>query len=545
VKPADIAVPHGDGEILIVPAASGLCALVKANPEGIGAYEFEIAGRPIGALRDAARAEAMKAAADYTASLGVKAAAWDGRPIVMTGHQPEFYHSGVWVKNHLAAALARAVRGVGLNLVVDNDVPREGELTFPVRAHGGFARHGVYFAEVDSATAHEEHTDKSSWQFDHLAGDVIDLLALNHEAPLIARFMEGAADCMERATDLAHMMTLLRRRYEDTLGLANLELPASMMSETKAFALFVLAVAADAERFTKLYNAALAEYRRVNGIRNENHPMPDARVEAGRIELPFWAWRPLGPRRRLWVRGAPPALMMDDEPVFEFPEKEWQALRAGDAKAFDAAAARLVADRSFKVRPRAISNTLFCRVLLSDVFIHGVGGARYDTITDEIIRQYLGVEPPAFITSSATLFLPIDVEAARRGDIARLKRELRDCRFNAERHMDDDLRRSERVEELVNEKRELVRRNRKLRGETDAADRARRRLERREIFQAVRRVNQELASLIAEKAAAVAEELARIEHHAGDEDVVKQRGYAFVLYPEKQLLDFYRGIHIG
>jgi len=499
LKRVTIDVPAGDREALIVPAIGTLPQLVRDNAGRIAGVDFTVDGKPFADVRRAAREEIMSAAREYTASLGVAAAAWNGEPIVMTGHQPEFTHPGVWIKNHLCARLARAVGGVGLNLVVDGDVPREGELAFPVHAHGAFTRHAVHFAETDSTRAWEEHTDKSSWQFDGIAGEVKDLLPVADGPLIIERFMEGVGDCMTQAVDIAHLMTLLRRRYEEKIGLANLEIPASVMCETRAWAVFVQAIAVDARRFAEVHNAAVAEYRRVNGVRSTSHPVPDLAVEGDRVELPFWVWTPGGERERLY---------------------------AGDARG------------GRKIRPRALSNTIFCRLFVSDVFIHGVGGAKYDTIADAIIREYFGVEPPGFITSSATVFLPIDVDASKQEDIRRLRWELRDCVYNADRHMSGELRRSQRAEELVTGKRKLVSRNRRLR-EHPVGTRPQVHAERRDLFESIRAHNAEMTQLIDGHLATLREELSRVEHHMGDADVVRQRGYAFVLYPEEMLLGFY------
>ncbi|KPJ52464.1 MAG: hypothetical protein AMS16_06350 [Planctomycetes bacterium DG_58] len=542
MKRVDLEVPKGDRELLIVPDARELPGLVRANRERIRGYDFAFCGRPVRELRDVVRREIMTAAHRYTASLGVSPPERSAGPIVMTGHQPEFYHPGVWVKNHVTARLAEAADGVGLNLVVDNDVPREGELAFPVHGHTGWTRHEMPFAEIDSSRAYEEHTDKTSWRFDHLAGEVTELLPLEDAEPLITRFMDDASGCMREASDVAHLMTLLRRRYEEKIGLANLEIPASALSDTKGFALFVLGIAAEARRFAQAYNDAVGEYRRVYGLRGKSHPVPDLGVEESRVELPFWVWSPGGERQRLWIAPNHPAtLLIDESSLFTVDENVWQGIVAGEEDAFDAAAERLLGEGKgkFKIRPRAISNTMFARIFLSDVFIHGVGGAKYDAITDEIIRRFFDVEPPDFITCSATLFLPIDVATARQEDLRRLRWELRDSFYNADRHMDETLRASEPVEALVAEKRELVQHNEKLRERPRHEPRSLVRSRRRDIFLDIRNHNRQLTALIEPHLRSLREELAHVESHVGDEAVVKHRGYPFVLYPEDQLLDFY------
>ena len=60
-----------------------------------------------------------------------------------------------------------------------------------------------------------------------------------------------------------------------------------------------------------------------------------------------------------------------------------------------------------KVRSRALTNTLFARLFLSDLFIHGIGGGKYDELTDDLIRRFYGIEPPEFLILSATRLLPL------------------------------------------------------------------------------------------------------------------------------------------
>ena len=58
--------------------------------------------------------------------------------------------------------------------------------------------------------------------------------------------------------------------------------------------------------------------------------------------------------------------------------------------------------QGFKVRPRALSLTLFVRLCLANVFWHGLGGGKYDEVTDDIIRKFFELAPPAFIVATET-----------------------------------------------------------------------------------------------------------------------------------------------
>ena len=64
-----------------------------------------------------------------------------------------------------------------------------------------------------------------------------------------------------------------------------------------------------------------------------------------------------------------------------------------------------VEQQGIRFRPRAVVTTMFSRLVLSDIFLHGVGGARYDRLTDVIIERFFGIPAPGFVVASAT-FLP-------------------------------------------------------------------------------------------------------------------------------------------
>jgi hypothetical protein len=49
---------------------------------------------------------------------------------------------------------------------------------------------------------------------------------------------------------------------------------------------------------------------------------------------------------------------------------------------------------------------MFLRLFVADLFVHGIGGGRYDQITDRLIRSHFGVVPPVFAVTTATLYLP-------------------------------------------------------------------------------------------------------------------------------------------
>ena len=55
----------------------------------------------------------------------------------------------------------------------------------------------------------------------------------------------------------------------------------------------------------------------------------------------------------------------------------------------------------------ALVNTLYCRLFLGEYFLHGIGGGKYDEVTDALAQAFYGVEPPAYGVLTATLLLPL------------------------------------------------------------------------------------------------------------------------------------------
>ncbi|TLM73374.1 MAG: hypothetical protein FDZ70_07770, partial [Actinobacteria bacterium] len=115
-------VPQGHGELLVQPPYADWASIAEANRAAAAAWDARIGGLPAAELRALARREACDAAASFSARIGVPVAAADPAGLlVMTGHQPELYHPGVWVKDFLLQRLADDTGATAIDLVVDSD----------------------------------------------------------------------------------------------------------------------------------------------------------------------------------------------------------------------------------------------------------------------------------------------------------------------------------------------------------------------------------------------------------------------------------------
>jgi hypothetical protein len=119
-------------------------------------------------------------------------------------------------------------------------------------------------------------------------------------------------------------------------------------------------------------------------------------------------------------------------------------------------------EKDITFAPRALITTMYARLVLSDLFIHGIGGAKYDEVTDEIIRRFFGIEPPKYITATATFRLPIERPQVTIEDVRELAQKLRDVRYRPESFLRDALTMQvpglrDSLQALADEKREYVR----------------------------------------------------------------------------------------
>src|SRR5690606_35075544 len=67
---------------------------------------------------------------------------------------------------------------------------------------------------------------------------------------------------------------------------------------------------------------------------------------------------------------------------------------------------KLLRQAGRRLAPRALTLTLFARLMLADNFVHGIGGGRYDQVLERLIERHLGLQAPRFAVTTATLHFP-------------------------------------------------------------------------------------------------------------------------------------------
>lgn len=533
-----IRVPRENDTFLIHPEPAVIAKHVdqlRNQSELPGSTNCEILGRSLSGFRAAARAEVVAAASRWTSHLpGRDIAAESNVPLIMTGHQPELFHPGVFAKNIATSQLASHGGGVGLNLVVDNDLMTSTRIRVPV---GNRENPGISTIEFDASRAPvpwEEARVTDMSLLESFADRVAASMLPWKIDPLVTKFWPKVIDNARASFDkdqpasLAECLTAGRASLERELGIGNLELPISQLCETNAFRSFAAHILQQAEQFRRTYNQVLSEYRRVNRIRSSSHPVPELELQNGWCETPFWIWQADDPRRgRLFVRPSGETLELATAPesssiVYALPIQT--AASADDA----AAALQQMSDAGIRLRTRALTTTLFSRLCLCDLFVHGIGGAKYDAMTDRIASRFFGVKLPDYLTLSATAWLPIGKpHSATPADVSRLRQQLRELQQNPQRHLSSDL--PADAQQLVAEKLDLIAQQHASEpsGQTN--------LSGHERYRRFPEINRQLAGLTEHQQQCIREELTQIEQDLTANKVLTSREFSFCLYPLKTL----------
>jgi hypothetical protein len=503
----ELRAPRQDGSLLAEPPLEHVGALLDRNRHTLAG--IDILGRPLHELRRQARESVTAAARDYFQRNGEPVPAYGDASLILAGHQPELFHPGVWVKNFVLNGLARRHGITPINLVVDDDTVKSTALRLPVHEEEGWRIASVPFDRWQSEEPFEERPIQDVGLFNSVPERVEPLLHDWDYTPILAELW----DEMRRLPTplLGERFVRGRRLLERRWGCHNLEVPLSAVCRTEPFAWFACHVLEQLPRLHSLYNGIVRDYRRQNGIRSRNHPVPDLQKDGDWLEAPFWAWHPGQARRgRLFARRTASAMEL------RVGSEAWPALPLTDL-----VPSWMRRPAEWKVRTRALTTTLFARLFLGDLFIHGIGGAKYDELTDELIRRFYGLEPPGILVVSGTWLLPLPRFPATTADRRRLHHQLRDVQWNPQRHLPHGAPAEARA--WAEEKQRRI-----------AQPEGNRRY-RRERYRMLRSLTEKLQPLLREREESLKRDLAACDWQLRQNAVLGRRDYSFCLYPEAML----------
>jgi hypothetical protein len=399
-------VPRDDNAFLVSPQAHDWGLVLKRNTKRISEYPDWIIQ-----LRRKARREAL-CSADIVPNV---------TPLILGGHQPDLFHPGVWFKNFVLNRLASNLRCLSLHVQIDHDVVRDVELAVPTVRAGRLAltTHRLP-TSLDGAFLPWENTRCSrslEMQWAEGFSRVIEELSHFGIHPLLKTRLGEFGRLLTECKTFSEVTSQWRQLVEKDAGLVNNEVPMSRLANGGAFAEFVYRCFDEGEKLLEVYNASRETFRADRRISNPGQPVPELRRVGEWFETPFWIYHTTEAaatlsvnshyRHPAWIRVTPHAIELANAPT-------------------ESASIRSVCDRSLPawshqyqiwtehgvcIRPRALMTTLFLRLFVGDLFVHGIGGGIYDELTDLIASRFWDIQMPEFIVASASLHLPFSREA--------------------------------------------------------------------------------------------------------------------------------------
>jgi hypothetical protein len=501
------AVPREQFGLLVEPPAGRIAeALLSAPPPA----ETRILDVPLAQLRESLRGR-----------LGLR------RPLIVTGHQAEFFHAGVLAKAIAADALARQCGGQAVFVTVDSDVVRDGSVALPTRRRGALVIERVAIPGCRPNLAAEWQPARPVREWLAFSERLAELNAI--EGPtLLETFVDGWRSAGDETTQV-QVLGAGKAAVLAGLGGSGLpDVPVSGLAGTPEFRAWAAHLMLHAEEFAAHYNRAQTAYRERYHIRSPLRPVPALLVRGRMVETPLWVSRRGEPRRRLAVcpHDDRLELLADDEAIGELPRTElerfechrqpWSIERAG-----------------WQVRPRALALSAFLRQVLADVFIHGTGGVRYDEITEGFVQSFWRIRLPPVCCVTATLYPSLGGDLPSPGEALAARHVRRDLLYNPQRHLRGI------PPELSARRAGLVERSRMLR-----CERPRDREARRRVFEEIRRVS----ALMREAAGGELRELeqrsARLADRAGELEIALNREYFFALHSRSAMIELARRIRV-
>jgi hypothetical protein len=519
--------PRSNGERILQPPAERVGQLLADNRGIIDRADYDVQGIRLADLAVQARRQLVDAALVYTRQYrDAPQPPAEPAAILLAGHQPEIFHPGVWLKNFVLHQLAQRQQAVAVNLVIDSDTIKTSSLRVP---GGTPAKPRAAAVLFDTPSAEIPFQARAILDLDLFASfgrRLTERLAPLVPSPMMREFWPLAVDCARRTGNLGQSLSQARHQWEGRWGLTTLEIPQSLVCCLPAFHRLTAHLLAHLPRLWDIYNSALAEYRHRHHIRSHSHPAPELTAEGTWLEAPFWIWSVDNPRRRrVFVQPRGDDLMVSDLQGLEID------LRLSPESETDAAVAQLaaLADRGIHLGSRALLTTLVARVLLGDLFLHGIGGAKYDRLTDMMIQRFFCLPPPVFLVVSGTLHLPIAHEPVTTDDLRAVRHRLRELEFHPEVFLDarpqSDRPNGSGPAHWVNEKRRWI-------AAIEPHEHARRRC------RAIREANQQLQPYIADRRAELTARGELLSAQLRARAVLSSREYGFCLYPEETLRKF-------
>ena len=530
--------PKTNGAIFLWPPANQMPHDVQANRDLFAQSDIEILGRSLRQWRKIARRDMINGGRKYHEKLNLPIPNYPSEaPLIVTGHQPGFFHGGILAKYLLLDSLTRSTGGAALNLVADSDLPRNITLRIPYRKNDRFALTEITLPSIDPHVPLEYQTLPKPAKFQQFLNELHHVAVPDSITDSINHLVRVLKTIYPPSKTVTDFLVALNQHWAADLGIQRLDLPVSHLAQSSTFLIFVADMILRAGQVRYGYNTSLRQYRHIHKIRNASQPLPELQGSDGPAEtqeLPLWIFKPNRPRQPLWVQAGQNAVILK---TGRTAFAQFSLDRFADPDAIVLGLQEALNRSGMQIRPRALTLTAFARLFLADYFVHGIGGARYDHVTDEFIRQCYQLDPPSFATATATVYLPIAQgpdQSEVTDNVRHAQTQWRDLHYNPQRYIAEGTDRlsdseSEHLKKLISERDKAIRTGVQLR-----RDRAESSCRRR-IFDRIHQLNADILTLTPGLKQKFSQQLAYVKSQENQAGITHDREYFFGLIPNDDL----------
>jgi hypothetical protein len=389
----NLSVPEEAGFIFTRPGFKNWPSLLKKNRGSLSGVDN----------RNTSRSELVNITTEYTSRIGLpvphlKSAA----DIIVTGHQPNWHHCGIFAKNIITDRFARQTGGTAVQLVLNHDICST-SMSLPESDNDGFLQFKTIPLEQKQQNIPIEFRPvPSKERLRKFIDSVLKISKGSFCSDIWCQNLHYIIENTQSCRSTADIITQLQARLNQAIGLEIIYLPISLLSQSNSFIEFVYSVICDTASFVRVYNKAIKNKRQTDNLKS-NQTVRTLKTDYlnSIIELPFWLVFQTGKRGSLYVNinGRSISIGTADKIVVTIDssrDKKQQLLE-------------LLRKNKCVIQPKAVTLTLFIRLYLADLFVHGIGAKDYEYITDYLVRDYYRISGLHFGIASATMTLPADV----------------------------------------------------------------------------------------------------------------------------------------
>lgn len=292
---------------------------------------------------------------------------FDSKLVIANGHQPDFHHPGIVFKDLLISKIAGLTNGLPLHIVVDTD---HFDMSYicPEKLDNNYAHLNTLHFKDQANRIYSQSSltpeDKSNL-ISTLKKQLNDAKYFLNRAilPEFESIIKHKLELLTTSHYLIEINEAIREEYFKSRSIYIYHIKVSELVQLHAFKVLVEKIREHLDTFMEVHNQSLMDYRKEHKIKNHAQPIPN--LLHG--EMPFWVLDPVTKARNV--------------------------MRVNDST------------DNVCILPKAVTLTMFMRLFMTDFFIHGKGGGRYEEVSEHIIKEFFQIEAAPYEVASATMNL--------------------------------------------------------------------------------------------------------------------------------------------